>query len=256
MTDEPALLRIAEEVSAGARDAEVLRAGRDDSTTLRVRLDDATAVLKLWNRPGVRGDVRRWTGTGPADREWAMLRLVADAGVRAPRAIARLRLRGPGARHTDALFTEDLGPCEFALDYVKKPLAAGDEAEVTRIEEGFIDATARLIGARVLDPDNRATNYVVRTNGELVRMDFEIARVVWSPAMRPRMYGATLGVLIGSYAFAVQPQAWRAEAFALRLADRVRPPRRALQAAGEYVEGMMRKQRERAGVDTRVRLAW
>ncbi len=256
MTDMASLARLAEGVSAGEREAEVLRAGRDDSTTLRVGVGDGTAVLKLWKRPGVRGAARRWTGTGPADREWRMLRLVARAGVRAPRAIARFRLSGPGARHTDALFTEDLGVCEFALDYVKKPLASGDEAEVTRIEEGFIDATARLIGARVLDADNRATNYVVRANGELVRMDFEIARVVFSPAMRPALYGATLGVLIGSYAFAVQPQAWRAEAFALRLADRVRPPRRALEAAGEYVEGMMRKQRERAGIDTRVRLAW
>ena len=65
-----------------------------------------------------------------------------------------------------------------------------------------------------------------------------------------------LGVLIGSYAFAMQPDAYRASKFARRLVDRLMPPMRVLRRARIEVETMLEQQRTKCGIDTRVSLPW
>ena len=68
----------ASEVSQGIGQWEVLR-NRDDVLTVRRWVgDDRSMIVKLWNRPGLKGWLRRTSRTAPVVREASTLRRLEE----------------------------------------------------------------------------------------------------------------------------------------------------------------------------------
>lgn len=236
---------------------EVLRERGQDVLIARTPGPDGRPVIvKLWNRPGWRGGLRRFAGTTIAQHEWqTLVRLQRDdLGVPAP--IACLTLRRRDARHTDALIEEDLGPCRDATEVFKSLLREGHTESVTAFEEDLLRSTEALLRRGILDTDHRLPNFVVRPDGRTVRLDFELAHAVRKPRRHRDELGRMAGTLLGSYLFAVQPDVPRAKAFALRLQERLRLDRETLDVAKRCVDRMVERQRREINLDTRMDWPW
>jgi len=252
-------MRLAVDVSAERTPLEVLRRRGADVLIARVPIPDAadrSVVVKLWNRPGLRGFLRRLSRTHISRREFETLKLLRAQGLPVPEPCACLRLRDPAARHTEALIEEDLGRCGDTTEQIKLLIRKSDEAGLRRFEDDLIETTAAMVRAGLIDTDHRLPNFVTLPSGRPVRLDFELARRVRAPMLWSRAYGVMLGTLVGSHAFAVQPDTSRTKAFAHRLAERLKPPARALAAARNTVTAMLARQQREAGIDTRVELNW
>jgi hypothetical protein len=108
----PELLKLAVDVSARRVEMKVLRERGTDVLIARVAAPDGRPVIvKLWNRRGWRGFLRRFSGTNIARREWDALLRLHKAGLGVPEPLACSPLRDPAARHTEVLIEEDLGAC-------------------------------------------------------------------------------------------------------------------------------------------------
>jgi hypothetical protein len=213
-------------------------------------------VVKLWNRRGLRGLLRRWSGTSPAQREWTALCRLGAADLEVPRPLACFSGLGSGAAHTDALVTGDLGVCGDAVEQVKSLIRSGDRAAEVAFVETLVEVTRTMVNLGYLDIDHRLPNFVVAPSGRPVRLDFELN--LWRPWPRlwTRDYGLMLGTLVGSYVFAVQPDQERVKAFARRLRQRLDPPLAVLRLAEGRVEGMLRQQEAEIGLPIRIDDLW
>ncbi len=213
-------------------------------------------VVKLWNRPGLRGVMRRWSRTNPAGREWDALRRLRAAGLEVPRPYAYLTGLGSPAVHTEALITGDLGLCSDAVDRLKALIREGDRTGELAFEETLIEVTRAMISLGYLDTDHRLPNFVVTPSGRPVRLDFELN--LWHPFPRlwTRDYGLMLGTLIGSYVFAVQPDQDRVKAFARAIRLRLDPPKSVLNRAAVRVDEMLSRQQAEIGLAIRVTDLW
>ena len=116
--------------------------------------------------------------------------------------------------------------------------------------------TADMLHANILDVDHSVTNFVVPKDGQPVRIDFEFARHVTFAPLRSGIYATMIGRLIGSYAFAVQPEIDRATRFAERLVKLIRPARRVCRQTQAVVDQMFERQREERGIDVKLSLSW
>ncbi len=255
--DGALLAQLAIDISSGKVPCEVLRQKRNDVLTARAWLGDGKSVIvKLWNRPTLRGALRRFTRTNTGYREWECLRRLRQRGARVPEALGYFRLRDTTARHTEALVCVDVGPCSNAIDRVKELLEARGDGTLNRLEDGLIGITVAMVNGGVIDTDHRLGNFVITEEGDPIRLDFEHGVRVLLPNIQGNLYGIMLGTLIGSYAFVVQPDTNRARYFAQRLAERLGPSRRVLRRACIVVEAMLEGQRRQHGIDTRLELPW
>jgi len=253
----PPWIELAVAVSRRQVPCEILRERGTDVCIARLPgPDGASVIVKLWNRPDWRGALRRLTRSNPGAREWSTLRRLRAAGVRVPAARAYLVLRGTGAAHTEALVVEDLGRCRDTTEELKALIRAGDALAVRGFEDTMIEATRRMIDAGLLDHDHRLPNFVTTPDGTPVRLDFELVHRVRFPRAHPHRLGIMLGTLVGSHAFAVQPDTARTTDFARRLATAVRPPARALPVARARVHAMLARQERELGLKTQVELPW
>jgi hypothetical protein len=66
------------------------------------------------------------------------------------------------------------------------------------------------------------------------------------------MYAEMLGRMIAMHAFAVQPDVDRMTRFAERLRTRLKPPTSVFRQAGIHARGMMQRQLQETGIDTRL----
>jgi hypothetical protein len=212
--------------------------------------------MKFWERPGWRSVVRRATQTTPAWREWTALTRLAGAHVPAARPLARFSLANRDGRFSDVLVLEDLGVVCTALDALKDALIRDCQMEADSIDEQIIEITARLVTARVLDTDHSLVNCVQTEDGRVVRIDLEIARIVWAVAARPGLYAAMIARLVTSYVYAVQPELGRATIFGLRMAQHLNPPGSVLRRAKAIIDGNLERQRATVGVDSRLSIHW
>ncbi len=215
-----------------------------------------TVVLKLWAKHGLKALIRQITRTGGLDREVRILRHLHRGGVQVPAVLGSSRLSLPHIPYTDAIVLEDLGSTAVATEYLKRLLRHGFIDEARDFEVAIIDLTVSLLKARVVDPDHGMVNIVVTDTGSPMRLDFELARKVLSPYLVPHLFGEMIGRLVGSFAFAVQPDVARANSFARRLVGSIRPTRNILRRARSQAERMMEKQRLEVGIDTRLDLSW
>jgi hypothetical protein len=218
--------------------------------------DGRPVIVKLWNRRGWRGFLRRFSGTNIARREWDALLRLHKAGLGVPEPLVCSPLRDPAARHTEVLIEEDLGACRDATEEYKAMLREGRAADAAAFEEEVLRATEVMLARGMIDTDHRLPNFVIRPDGRPVRLDFELARRVRDPRRHEEALGLMLGTFMGSFVFAVQPDVARAQDFARRLAARLNPPPGARRRARARVLDMLERQRREGGPDTRMEMNW
>lgn len=236
---------------------ELIRERGADVRIARVRAPDGTpVVIKLWNRPGWRGLLRRLTLGNPAGREWRGLQRLRQAGLDVPEPIAYLSRLGPAAAHTEALITRDLGPCDNGVDHLKALIAAGEFEAERLFNERIVTATALMIRRGFIDIDHRLPNFIVPPSGVPVRLDFELIARRPFPRLWKKEYARMLGTLIGSFVFAVQPDVMRAKAFAGRLRETLDPPDAVLAGAECLVHEMLAEQYRSIGLKVEIDTLW
>lgn len=253
----PAHEKLALEVSTRRLALTVLRERGQDVLIARVPGPEGKPVIvKLWNRRGLRGWLRRLSGTTIARREWDALQRLRKDQLGVPEALACFTLRHPEARHTEVLIEEDLGACRDATEEYKAMLREGRTEEAAAFEEHLLRSTEALLARGILDTDHRLPNFVVRPDGRPVRLDFELARRVRDPRRHVEPLGRMIGTFLGSYLFAVQPDVPRARSFAERLQARLNLPAPVLALARRRVDEMTERQRREIGMDTRMDWPW
>lgn len=223
---------------------------------LRVSIGgNRTVIVKTWKLSRHRDRVKRLVWMSNTRREWRVHRYLHACGVRVPEAFAYRAGHGAQGPY-ECILVEDLGPVTNALAYLKACLRRGDEAEIRRLEDEVIENTARMVHSRVMDIDNKLNNFGITASGELYRLDLECARR-WRVRRPPTaVYGKMLGYLVGSHAFACQPDLARTEAFAGRLAEALKPPQAVLSAGRLALEAVLLRQKDRSGIDSRLSLPW
>jgi len=226
---------------------DVLRRRGGDVLIARVPEPDlGTVIVKCWNRRGLRGTVRRLTRSNIGHREATALRRLEALGASAPRCLAYVTLP-PEARHTEALISTDLGPCADSTEHLKT-LIREDAAAVSAFDATLIRITRDMIRLGLLDPDHRLPNIVIAPGGEPVRIDFELCLPVRCPWLHRRRLGDMVGVFLGSYVFAVQPDLARAEDFGRRLFREVPLTRPVIRRAQATFDSMISRQHRETGI--------
>ena len=218
--------------------------------------DGRSVIVKLWNRPGPRGWLRRLAAATIAQREWNALTGLRRADLGVPEPLACFTLRHPEALHTEVLIEEDLGACGDVTETFKQLRREKRAEEIAAFEEHLLRATEVMLQRGLLDTDHRLPNFVVRPDGRPVRLDFELARPVRHPRRDEKQLGRMIGTFLGSYLFAVQPDTAAARAFAERLQARLQLTPNVLAIARPRVEEMMARQRREIGMDTRMDWPW
>lgn len=238
---------------------QILKERGNDVRVARVPHPDGsgTVVVKLWNRRGVRGWLRRVTRTNIGWREYAALQFLEPLRVGTPRPLAYLVLRAAHTPYTEAMVSADLGECQRALAVFKEVLAADDEDGVRTFESALIESTAGMLAVGLVDTDHRIPNFTVPAGSEKpVRLDFELCRRVRHVAWHPRAVGRMLGTLLGTHVFAVQPDVQKTTDFANRLQAVVRPSQRVQRIARARVAEMLATQSRERGVDVPMPELW
>jgi hypothetical protein len=241
---------------AGEVESSELKPDRDDCAVFRVLADRKPVILKLWSKPGWRGRARRWSRTSPMRRELRALERLGAAGLAVPRVVGACGLGRMRSRWTEALVLSDLGDCTLAMVHTKMLARSGRERELHQYLTEVLDLTEGMIRCGIVDSDHSLQNLVATPDGRAVRLDFELARVAPLGIIGKRQLGVALAHLIGSYAYAIQPDVHRATEFARQLQERLRPPPAVLAAISAEVRWMMRRQLDAKGIDTRVPLPW
>lgn len=241
-------LMLAEAVSGGTHpEVEVLRRRGEDVLIARAVTEKAgTVIVKCWNRRGPRGTLRRITRTNIGWREATALRRLERLNTPAPRCLAYVTLP-KGARHTEALLSSDLGVCRDSTDFFKARIKADPEARAA-FNRTLIDITRNMVSQGLLDPDHRLPNIVITPENRAVRIDFELCIPVRTPRLHPRLLGDMLGVFLGSYVFAVQPDLNLASDFARELLREIAPSPRTLRRAQQTLNAMVERQQRETGL--------
>lgn len=244
---------MAESVSCGdAPDAEILRK-RANTLVCRMVANNGTSVIfKLWDRPGPRGFLRRWSGTSPLARELRTLKYMSGLRSVSPIPLASLRTRSPRAQYTEAIAISDLGCCDCAAAYLKNLFMLGEAGPVVKFEDDIIMITEILLEGGFVDIDHRISNFVVPSQKCPVRIDYEHSvRVPWA-AVVPQMLGRMVGTLIGSHVYLSQPETQRTDQFVQRLLQSVGPrlSNRVMCHAQSTIDLMLEGQREESGICT------
>jgi hypothetical protein len=256
MLNRDTMLQIVESVLAGSPGIEVLKRGKN-RTIFRWRDDNGDSVVaKFWKRPDLKGRVRRCLGIDSASHEWRSLIRLDRAGLRVPRPLGRCRLPPNHQAFTEAVIMEDVGDCGDAMNYIKSLISGGDEEKIESVEQQLIEMTTAILAAGMIDTDHGLFNVLARSDGELIRMDLEMARWVGVPQIFEGMYGRMLGRLLGTYTFTVQPDDQRVRRFAQRLVSQLGPPRRAMQVAQRYLDALLAEQKARKNIDMQVANVW
>lgn len=213
-------------------------------------------VIKLWRRTGGRALLRRITRSTPAQREYRALVRLREAGVAAPEPYGLERISHAKLPYTEALFLEDLGPCERAMTFYQGLIAQGRSAAAATLLDDIVDLTVGVIDAGIVDTDHSFNNIVVPASGRPVRLDLEIARERGARGASDRELGEMIGRLIATLIFTLQPDTAAADPFLSKLRDRLSLSPATLDNAKAFVNRMLDDQREKRGVDTRVELTW
>lgn len=219
-------------------------------------LEGKAVVIKMWSLSGVSGKFRRLLHISPGNYEWRNLTRLYKFGISVPRPLGFCRVEPEIDGYTDALFMEDLGPCELATEHLKRLIVTGQESQALVFENAQIEMTSKILNAGMLDVDHGIHNIVVQSSGRPVKLDVELGRRVIWPRLFPSMYGQMLGRMLGMHAFAVQPDMDRMTRFAGRLRESLNPPQKALKRGGVRAREMMQKQFQDTGIDTRLILPW
>lgn len=212
-------------------------------------------VAKVWVNPNVKDRVKCRLGISNAQHEWRMQQRLFAAGMHVPSPLGYLSFRC-GRQTVEVLTISYIGEVTSGLVHLKACMASGSENRIAHFEREVIDMTRTMIGAKVLDMDHQLNNIVVTSRNEVFRLDVECARRWRFIPLPDKAYGETVGRLVSSHAYASQPELYRTEDFASRLADALSPPEAALSHAAAVIERALARQKVRSGTDSRLNLAW
>lgn len=230
---------------------------RADSATIRVfSADQSTIIMKFWDRRGWRGLLRRYMRTSPSWREWRAMGVLSISGVPIAQPIARFAISPRSGRFSDVLVMEDLGSLQTAHESLKTALRESRLNHVDLLESNVIELTTAIVHAGVLDPDHSMVNMLCFSDGQVCRIDFELARIVSRATRQPRLYGQMIAKLVASFVFTVQPELARADAFVSKLLHRLKPPRRARLIAKAEIAKALDRQRLSKGIDSQIEMNW
>ena len=165
--------------------------------------------------------------------------------------MSELHFAEPREGYTDAVIVGDLGRCALALDVLDSAAQQERESDCITLEDEVLDFTEAFVAAGILDADHHLVNLLVTPDRRVARIDFELARTVWVPALFPERYAEMLGALMSTYVFAVQPHIHHADRFAAKLAQRLAPSSAVLRRTGERVTAALQRQATAVGVETR-----
>ncbi len=209
-----------------------------------------SVIVKMYARPDWKGFLRRVTRSGTCDYDWKGLLAFQRIGVRAPEPLGHCHIPANPAHFTDAIIMEDLGDCTTATDHLKMLIEDNRIDDQLAFEEALIVITQQIIEGGYVDTDHGLVNSLVRTDGELCRMDVELVRKIHSPhSKRSRTaYGFMFGRLLSSYIFAVQPDVQAVESFAFRVKERMHPSTLAWQIAAQCVDMATERQFQEIGL--------
>ena len=240
---------------AGGIPSETIR--EKGAHVLRLRPETGgTLILKLWNKPGLKGKIRRATRTDPLSKEVRALRLFHRLGIPVPRLLGYFQGCVPEVPCTGALLLEDLGNCITVHSYVKKLHQDGNKKELRALEDEIIGLTRTLVSARITDYDHTLVNMVLTQDLRLYRLDYELARRTWFPNLSYRRYGRMLSRLLASYTYAVQPAPQRVADFGRRLRDALDPSKAVLREANRDFQRRMRLQCLNTGIENDITFPW
>ena len=217
-----------------------------------IAFDSDTVILKLWSQGGVRQTFRYLTRTRPVDRELTILSHLDHTSIRVPQLLGSCWIKDRSVPFSQAVVLEDLGETQRALEYYKDLREAGRTEEMNQLEERMLTMTEGLLDHHVVDPDHGFVNSVMTPAGELVRIDFEVARIVKDPRSAKQMCGQMLGRTLVTFAYAVQPDVERLDHFANELTERMDLSRESLQIARDFIDDALNEQQQQTGID----LSW
>jgi len=224
---------------------------------LRVR--DAAglrAIVKVWPVRFARERLKCALRISNGCREWRIHSYLAKIGLLVPTPMGYLRLGLSPERQFEMMIVQDLGQTVNGLGYLKQCIGRQDEARIERFEDEVIEVARLLIRSRIIDIDHHLNNFLVSDREDIIRIDFECAWR-WLPGRAPiDALGTMIGRFVCSHVYACQPQIERSEAFAAKVAERLRLPRRVLSAANTLIVRNLGKQAMHRGIDSQLRLAW
>ena len=234
----------------------VHRRGGGRGAILRAPLGEGrTVIVKIWKLNRGRDSLKRLMWMSNTRREWRVHCRLYAAGVRVPQPLAYRAGRRPQGPY-ELIVVEDLGRITNGLSYLKDCLRRDDQSAIADLEREVIANTVRMVRSGVLDIDNKLNNFGITAAGELYRFDLECARRWRFGRLPDEDFGAMMGHLVCSHAFACQPNLARTEDFARRLVEALQPQPAVLAAGRSSVERILRRQKERSGLDSRLMLPW
>ncbi len=215
-----------------------------------------TVIVKLWPTRSAREVLKCTLGISNGFREWRIHRYLARLGLHVPTPLRYSRLKLVPDGRFEVMVVQDLGPTVAGLSYLKTCLQNEDEERIERLEHEVIEVAATLLRSRIIDIDHHLGNFVVNDNEDILRIDFECARR-WLPGRVPLgALGTMIGRLVCSHVYACQPHVERSEAFAARVADRLRLSGPVLSTANALIVRNLGKQLEHQGIESRLALSW
>lgn len=209
-------------------------------------------VAKLWDRSSWKSKIRKRAGWPKALQEWQMLQKFQSYAIPSPKPIGWCYLSKNKTGFTEAVVMEDLGRGTDGLVYLKRLIQDKDEVQIQAFEDRLIAVTKEMLESKILCEDHSLFNFYVTDEGNIYRLDLELAQHVINPLFHPKQYLHMLGRLLVSYTYAVQPDVERTTAFAKKMVHELRPPFYVLWGVKRYLKKKLKFQKEKYGIDTTV----
>lgn len=215
---------IVTQVCAHLEQQEVLSNNKDKLVIRYFIEPKKSLIIKLWSRPHLGGKVRQLLNDTLAKKEWSALNHAHNCGINVPKVFGWSKLIENRNGFTEALVMEDIGQCRIAADYIKECYEKNDLLAIKAFENSVINMTRDMIKNKILDIDHTLINIVLNEQNAVYRIDFELAKPVFSMTLNSFSYGEMLGRLLASYTFAISPNVEKVPMFFNEL-QRILPKR-------------------------------
>jgi len=229
--------------------------GEDRGGLLRLPLkDEGTVIVKLWRIRSDKEKIKWFFRLHGGWKEWRMHSFLYKAGIAIPKPIGFYRFTLRNGEQWETMAIEDLGTTERGLNYIKRLIAEKNEEDIRIFENSLINVTEEFIRIGIFDIDHQLNNFLVNSNSNLFRIDFECAKLKRWKNKLPLQYAEMLARLIASHVYAVQPDVVRTEQFAKALYSRLNLDSRIKAAIENSVTQKLKFQYRNAGINSKVSL--
>lgn len=222
--------------------------GDRQTGTLSLSSNDETCIAKIWIHTSRKDRFRRVVGATKAWREWQTVGAMSKSGMQVPKPLLYVHTR-VGRQHIEVYLQEYISGAEVASRSLHGFAKYGKNMQCESLSEKLIAYTVGMLSKKVVDVDHRVGNFLLASQGELYRVDFENAWVNLPSPLRSRLAPRMLAGLISSYAWAARPMPGLADHFTDRLFQAVDSRGRVRGEATKLAEREVKRLRERTGED-------